>query len=92
MRPPFTELPFGDTAIDAEVHRLMAERNETLDDIMWIVGGSMRAADFTYAIMRTKQHVYTIVSDFWDDDAYVPRVFVAPLLDKDGRPIRAFIP
>lgn len=80
----YDELPWRSITVDAAVTRLMAERGETLDDILWITDGPKRAADCLHDIMRTKRHVYTIVKDYWEDDAYTDKVFVAKVEDGHG--------
>lgn len=81
----YVELPFRSIVVDDAVARLMDERGETLDDILWCTDGcGERAADFEYGIMRTKRHVYTIVKDCWEDDAYTDKVFVAMVEDGHG--------
>jgi hypothetical protein len=76
-----TELPWRSISVDDALTRLMAERGETLDDVEWFTDGPKRAADFEHDIMRTKRHVYTIVKDYWEDDAYTCKVYVARVED-----------
>lgn len=83
-RKPIDELPFRDISVEATLLRLMSERNETLDDVLWVTPGPYRAADFERGIMRTRRHVYTIVKDCWQDDAYVCKVFVSNVEDGHG--------
>jgi hypothetical protein len=66
--------------------RLLSERGETEDDIIWQQAvPSWRPAGFEYGVIRTKGYVYTIVSDFWDEggmeggSGYYPKVFVSPV-------------
>lgn len=40
----YDELPWRSITVDAAVTRLMGERGETLDDILWITDGPKRAA------------------------------------------------
>lgn len=80
MNGPFDELPFRDITAESECLRLMAERGETVADVLWVVGGPMRAADATHNVMRTRKHLYTLAWDDWEGDgAYVVRVFVSPI-------------
>lgn len=87
------ELPFRSINADDAVTRLMAERGETLADVEWFTDGAgTRAADFEHAIMRTKRHVYTVVSDWWDGgiesgSGLYCKVFVAKVEDGHGHKI-----